>query len=54
MSVNTSRQSIDTILDFVPLERTNECKFTLFPVHVVVLAELLVFMTIKEKLFKQI
>lgn len=54
VSLNTSRQSIEVILDFVPLERTNECKFTLFPVHVVALAELPVFMTIKEKSFKQI
>lgn len=40
--------SIDTMLDFVPLERMNGYKFKLLPIHIMVLIELPVFMNSKE------
>lgn len=40
------------MLDFVPLERTNGCKFKLLPVHVLVLAKLPVFMNNKGKIIQ--
>lgn len=31
-------RSIDAVLDFVPLERMNACKFRLLPVHVLLIS----------------